>query len=533
MRIAARFGNSLHAPGNTMISLVSAYTSGADALDMMVQFTKDNQLVLSVSDAIKEITGEDKKISELNASELLGFDFSENFALRNSPDFSFYKKSVKGRRLPCAHLHYMLRLLPTDLPLLFQLNTESLGDGSRRDRFVRAIADTVRLYKLQSRCVFYSMDDSLVKAIKKLEPGTRIGLSSPAPNQTLLDDLEAMDGIGLFIPLESVLDSNLKPNPFGNAVATFVGSRGRDATVVIRPPTNQPPFTAGQLESLEALPWIWAVSTHSMLDIEDAARKPITLIDESFNGTKFDKTRFSLGYAKANKYARVFQDNGIHIEIKPYDGDLTIPADALQKRLNRIEDKLTYTAKDWPYYSGGGVGVLEGLHSDFVAEVDYTVETVTQATTLEMAVVNADPGAHRDEPPTSMRHKDVFFDPHGAPPFAGVEHDEDDGYRINWNLGTDYDNNQYGKPVGDGSALSGRMRLERRGPYFAAYYRNETDAHDWACVGVARNDSLNPCVYLRCVAKRWRQENELNPSEFMPIIPNHYIFKNLKIKLYV
>ena len=49
-------------------------------------------------------------------------------------------------------------------------------------------------------------------------------------------------------------------------------------------------------------------------------------------------------------------------------------------------------------------------------------------------------------PPTSFREKDSFFDPHGAPPFVGVEHDEDDGYRINWNLGSEYDNNQYGKP---------------------------------------------------------------------------------------
>ena len=532
MKIAARFGNSLHAPGNTLISLISAYTSGAGSLDMMVQFTKDNQLVLAASDSIKEITGEEGKISEQTASKLLGFDFSENFTLRNSPDFSFYKKDVKGRRLPIAHLHYLLRLLPTDYPLVFQLDTAGLTGSNRRNDFIKAIADTVSMYKLQDRCLFYSTDTDLVKAIKAAEPGTRIGVCSSDPDVALIETLIGMEGVGLVVPFEKLIDANFQPTPLGKAVEQFVGSQGGDANVVLQTNGNQQPLTAEQLQRLQSLGWIWSVSTNSMLDIEDA-RKGITLIDESFKGTKVDKTRFSLGYAKANKYARVFQDDGIHIEIKPYDGDLTVPTDPLQKRLFRIEDKLTYTAKDWPYYSGGGVGVLEGLHADFVAEVDYTVEKVGQATTLEMAVVNADPGAHRDEIPTSMRHKDVFFDPHGAPPFAGVEHDEDDGYRINWNLGTDYDNNQYGKPVGNGSALGGRLRLERRGPFFSAYYRNETDAHDWVCVGVARNDSLNPCVYLRCVAKRWRQENEAKPDEFMPIVPNHYIFKNLKIKLYV
>jgi hypothetical protein len=37
-------------------------------------------------------------------------------------------------------------------------------------------------------------------------------------------------------------------------------------------------------------------------------------------------------------------------------------------------------------------------------------------------------------PPASFRDKHTFYDPHGAPPYVGVEHDaEDDGWRINWN----------------------------------------------------------------------------------------------------
>jgi hypothetical protein len=39
-------------------------------------------------------------------------------------------------------------------------------------------------------------------------------------------------------------------------------------------------------------------------------------------------------------------------------------------------------------------------------------------------------------------------------------------------------------------------------------------------------------VYLRCVGKRWRQEDEANPSVFMPIVPNHFVFTNLKITRY-
>jgi hypothetical protein len=57
----------------------------------------------------------------------------------------------------------------------------------------------------------------------------------------------------------------------------------------------------------------------------------------------------------------------------------------------------------------------------------------------------------------------------------------------------------------------------------------KVDALDWVCCGVARNYSLNPVVYLRCVGKRWRQESEADPTQFEPVIPNHFTFRKLKI----
>jgi len=130
--------------------------------------------------------------------------------------------------------------------------------------------------------------------------------------------------------------------------------------------------------------------------------------------------------------------------------------------------------------------------------------------------------------PKSFRDKDSFCDSHGAPLYVGVEH-ENDGFGINGNLGSESDNNQYGKPVGNGNTPhSGRVRLEPRGAYFAAYDRNDVDARDWVCCGIA-NYVLNPVVFLRCVGKRWRQESEADGTQCEPVIPNHYVFRNLKI----
>jgi len=84
--------------------------------------------------------------------------------------------------------------------------------------------------------------------------------------------------------------------------------------------------------------------------------------------------------------------------------------------------------------------------------------------------------------------------------------------------------------VGDGArAQRGRLRLERRRSYFSAYYRNETDAPDWICVGSVRNDSMNSTVYLRCAAKRWRQEND--DGGFHPIQPNTFVFRNFSVTI--
>jgi hypothetical protein len=213
----------------------------------------------------------------------------------------------------------------------------------------------------------------------------------------------------------------------------------------------------------------------------------------------------------------------------------------VQNQLNALEESMWAAQMDWPFYSGGGFGTNFGIDGDFAAEVDYSSTVTSQATMLEMACVNVDPSKHmpgfREEngkqvpnTPESFRDKGSFFNPHGAPPFVGVEHDEDDGYRINWNLGSEYDNNQYGRPHGDGNTKVGRFRLERRGAYFAGYYRDEQNP-DWVCVGTCRNDTLNQRVFIRCAGKRWRQE-DVTPgaaNPYFPVVENHFIFKNFVV----
>jgi hypothetical protein len=385
------------------------------------------------------------------------------------------------------------------------------------------------LYGIGPRSVLYSKDPENLKLVRKLAPDLRIAAFdfelAPAKQLALMKSLRAD---GLVTDLDSVL-KNGKLTDFGKTLKKACQAQKLRVGAVLYPFRQPGLFTQQEFEALRHESFVWSLSTDSMFDVA-FCRPKVSLTDEPFKGPEIDRDKFALGYAKANKFGNVFVDKGVHVELKPYPAFPPDPTDPLEKRLTAIENKATYTAKDWPYYSGGGVGYVPGIRGDFAAEVDYTAATMGQATTLEMAIVNVDPGAHRGKPPESFRDKDSFYDPHGAPPFVGAEHDEDDGFRINWNMGSEYDSNQYGRPVGDGKTpRAARLRLERRGAYFSAYYRNDVDARDWVCCGVTRNHSMNDVVYLRCVGKRWRQESEADPTQFVPVIANHFVFKNLKI----
>jgi glycerophosphoryl diester phosphodiesterase len=527
MRIVAHRGNRLHAPENTAIALLSAYTAGADALEFDVQLTKDGRLVVSHDGTIERLTGQPGKILEMTLSELRRLNFGATFSLRDGSKYPY-------RALIEPFPELLSLLLPCHIPLLIELKHDSSINTGRREEFVEKAVRVLVEQGAVDRTVLYSKDPENLRLARQLTPKLKIAafdweLTPDAQIQLALE----VGADGLVTELSSILNGG-ELTQFGNDLKRLHEDGVLPVGAILYPFRTPGVFTKAEFEALQKEAFVWSVSTDSMLDVANFVRSEWKWIDDAFGGTEVNRRRWSFGYAKANKYCHVFQDEGVHIKIAPYDGEPDPPpTNDLERAVQMLKEEMWYALRDWPFYSGGGVGLLPGISGDFRAEVDYTVQQVGQATTLEMAVVNADPGAHQANIPSSFRSKDSFYDPHGAPPFVGVEHDEDDGYRINWNLGSEYDNNQYGSPRGNGKALSGRLRLERRGAHFAAYYRNNTDASDWVCVGAVRNESLNNHVYLRCVGKRWRQEREDDPTQFYPILENEFVFRNLTISRFV
>jgi hypothetical protein len=522
VKTAARDGNADHAPASSRLALISAYTGGADVLWFCAIPTKGGHWVLARDDDVSGATGAAVRISELTMHELRQLDFSETFKPRNSDDFHFYDPERPARRLRILALDDAFEELPGDAVWVLELR------GGDHPAF-QALGHLIGARGLARNIVVFTDDDAVFAAVATTAVGVGRAMSGAAWGAGRACDV-VVSAIGDVVTNQvlSPLGTRLARSHAEGAILSGVmldgGSKSLDAV------TRQ---------WLEAQPWVWALASTSTFE---GTRNSYIHTQDSFKTNEIDRTRFAFGYARANKYGAVYADgSGVNLKIAAYGGDYPAPpSGSVESRLDQLQWRMTFAEMNSPFYSGGGVGVLRGLRGDFAAEVTYTADTVAQATTLEMAVVNIDPGAHRADPPASFRDKDSFYDPHGAPPFVGVEHDEDDGYRINWNFGTQYDNNQYGPPVGDGRSPRGaRLRLERRGAYFAAYYRDPHSKdgsplapRDWVCVGVVRNESMNSTVFLRCAGKRWRQEKADDPSQYEPIVANHFVFTDLRIECF-
>lgn len=543
MKLIASGTGRCHAPELTRVALISAFVAGADGFRLPLRLTSDKRVVVFEDETTDRLTGTAGTVSDLTLDQLRALDIGANFTEADGNRFN-YPGRVESFGL-------LLDALPPTAYLVLELKPEP--DASRRIELASQAAAGIAHRARQALTLVFGQEADALAEFRKKCPGAATALHSPGKTgaQALADAVTAKAD-AVVLPMEALVNAQGVLTPLAADLRAAQASSKLSLGALILTSGRLPAPAYAALNAEKAM---WGLALESLVQAAVTVRPGWLWVDEQWgqkaaDGQDVNTYLWRLGYAKYNpeRYCHVFPDNGIHVDIKPFAGSTSFTShgnaveDDLQRLLSRTWDAL----KDWPFYSGGGAGFVPGIDGDFSAEVDVQSKTAQQATTVEMAVLNADPGAHRPpwikdaagafapNPPASFRDKHTFYDPHGAPPYVGVEHDEDDGWRINWNLGTDYDSNQYGRAVGNGKLLTGRVRLDRRGAYFAAYYRatGKSSLEDWVCVGAVRNESLNPKIYLRLAGKRWRQEDPANPSVFMPVIPNHFIFQNFTLTVF-
>src|SRR5262245_31996029 len=98
MLIAARRGNRAHAPENTLISLVSASTAGADLATVDVRLTRDGELVVAADPTTDRLTGRPGRISDLTLARLLARDYDVSVGFPDAGGYRYRDTELSPNR---------------------------------------------------------------------------------------------------------------------------------------------------------------------------------------------------------------------------------------------------------------------------------------------------------------------------------------------------------------------------------------------------------------------------------------------------
>lgn len=173
--VAAHRGASRLAPENTVAAFEAAMASGAVALELDVQLTSDDELVVIHDASLDRTTSGHGAVRSLNAAEINGLDagawFSPEFAGERIPTLDQVLESTKGR----ARLNIELK-------------------DTRTDRIAERVIETVRAHDAIDRVVVMSFDLDAVLAAKHRAPDCVV---LPIVSQPLLDPLGFVQSTGL------------------------------------------------------------------------------------------------------------------------------------------------------------------------------------------------------------------------------------------------------------------------------------------------------------------------------------------------
>ncbi|RUL56915.1 MULTISPECIES: glycerophosphodiester phosphodiesterase family protein [Lysinibacillus] len=149
--IFAHRGASAQALENTLVAFEKARVLGADGIELDIQCTKDDILVVFHDLDLFRLTGKKKRINELTFSELSTYPLGKNLLRR----FSKNRIPTFQEVVEWANVHQM--------PLNIELK-ESLVDN------MKPIIDVLQRLQIPSGSHFSSFHDSLIRIVKMQRP---------------------------------------------------------------------------------------------------------------------------------------------------------------------------------------------------------------------------------------------------------------------------------------------------------------------------------------------------------------------------
>ncbi|MBR6253523.1 MAG: hypothetical protein IKR04_06790 [Clostridia bacterium] len=161
-KITAHRGSTIFSPENTLPSVVEAISFNVDFIEIDVQLTKDNKVILLHDETFKRVGGVDKRPDELTYEEVKQIDVGS------------YKSGIVFVTAPLLEEVIDLCKL-SNTKLLIELKSYSKKGLSK---------EVVRIIKEKDyidNCYVQSFDSQLIREVKAIEPRIKVGLLTYSP----------------------------------------------------------------------------------------------------------------------------------------------------------------------------------------------------------------------------------------------------------------------------------------------------------------------------------------------------------------
>ncbi|WP_128657606.1 glycerophosphodiester phosphodiesterase family protein [Paenibacillus sp. 598K] len=157
VQVAGHRGDLYSAPENSMASVRSAMEKNLDAIEIDVQMTKDGVIVLNHDYTLNRVAGVPESVHDMNYADLALLDIGRRFS-----------SVFVGERIPT--LEEVLIETQGQIKLIIEM--KPYGDGRE---MAAKVVELIEAYDLTASCYIQSFDNSLLRAVRELNPDIKLG----------------------------------------------------------------------------------------------------------------------------------------------------------------------------------------------------------------------------------------------------------------------------------------------------------------------------------------------------------------------
>ena len=157
----AHRGASAYAPENTMASFEKAVTQRADGIELDIQLTRDDRIVVIHDETLERTSTGTGWVKDYTLSELRAFDYR------------YAKKFPDAPRMEIPTMEEVFELIkPTDLTINIELKTGVVFYPDLEGKILRM----TERYGMEDRVIYSSFNHYTIQKIRLMDPQAKTGL---------------------------------------------------------------------------------------------------------------------------------------------------------------------------------------------------------------------------------------------------------------------------------------------------------------------------------------------------------------------